>query len=138
MQKAKKINFAPIFNNFSRINMAIIELEEMEFYAYHGCFNEEQIVGNRFMVNVELTTNIDKPALTDNIIDAVNYVNIYAIIKEQIEIKSHLLENVASRMVNSILNRYSPIEIVKLKISKLNPPMGGQMKQVSVTLTRKQ
>ena len=118
--------------------MATIELEEMEFYAYHGCFKEEQVVGNRFVVNIELTTNIDKPALTDNIIDAVNYVDIYSIIKEQIEIKSHLIENVANRMVTSILCRFSSIEIVKLKISKLNPPMGGQMKQVSVTITRNQ
>lgn len=117
--------------------MAIIELEEMEFYAYHGCFSQEQIVGNRFMVNAELTTNIDLPANSDNIADAVNYVEIYGIIKEQIDIKSHLLENVATRMVDNILAKYSAVELVKLKISKLNPPMGGQMKQVSVTISKR-
>ncbi len=117
--------------------MAIIELEEMEFYAYHGCFKEEQIVGNRFMVNVALTANIDKPASTDNIVDAVNYVEIYNLLKEEIAVTSHLLESVATRMVNRILKSYPMVENVRLKISKVNPPMGGKMKQVSVIIDQK-
>lgn len=117
--------------------MAIIELEEMEFYAYHGCFKEEQIVGNRFTVNAELTTDIDIPAKTDNITDAVNYVEVYRIIKEEIAITSHLLENVASRMTNRIFDEFPSIENIRLKISKVNPPMGGKMKQVSVILNKR-
>lgn len=116
--------------------MALIELEEMEFYAYHGCFKEEQIVGNRFCVNVTLNTNIDKPAKTDQIKDAVNYVEIYNIIKEEILITSHLLENVATRMVNRILQEYQAVDGIRLKISKVNPPMGGKMKQVSVIIDK--
>lgn len=116
--------------------MAIIELEEMEFYAYHGCFKEEQVVGNRFCVNVALRVNIDKPAKTDFIGDAVNYVEVYHIIKEEIAQKSHLLENVATRMVEAITSRYSEIDWIRLKVSKVNPPMGGKMKQVSMTIEK--
>lgn len=116
--------------------MALIELEEMEFYAYHGCFKEEQVVGNRFCVNVALRVNIEKPAETDFIGDAVNYVEVYNIIKEEIGQKSHLLENVATRMVEAISRRYSEIEWIRLKVSKVNPPMGGKMKQVSMTIEK--
>lgn len=116
--------------------MAIIELEEMEFYAYHGCFKEEQIVGNRFCVNVALKVDITKPAKSDNIMDAVNYVKIYEIIKEEISQNSHLLENVSTRMVEAIAMRYSEIEWIRLKVSKVNPPMGGKMKQVSISIEK--
>lgn len=116
--------------------MAIIELEEMEFYAYHGCFKEEQVVGNRFCVNIALKVNIDMPAKSDFIGDAVNYVEVYHIIKEEIFHNSHLLENVATRMVDAVSKRFPEIEWIRLKVSKINPPMGGKMKQVSLTIEK--
>ncbi len=62
----------------------IIELEEMEFYAYHGCFKEEQVVGNKFMVNIAIQVDVENPAKTDNIKDALNYVSVYEITKKEI------------------------------------------------------
>lgn len=116
--------------------MAIIELEEMEFYAYHGCFKEEQVVGNRFLVHVWLHTDISVPAESDSINDAVNYVEIYSLIKKEMAITSHLLEHVGSRMVKAILLQYNQVQKVVLKVSKVNPPMGGKMKQVSLIIER--
>lgn len=113
----------------------LIELEEMSFYAFHGCFKEEQIVGNKFNVNIAFSTNCSAAAASDHLADAVNYVQIYNITKREMAIKSHLLEHVAARIITNIKKDFSQIDTLKVKVSKLNPPVGGQMKQVSVTLT---
>lgn len=114
----------------------IIELEEMEFYAYHGCFKEEQAVGNRFTVNIAIQVDVQKPSETDNIMDALNYVRVYELTKNQIQENSHLLEHVTERILNAIRLEFDYIDWVRVKVSKMNPPMGGQMKSVSLTLQR--
>ncbi len=114
----------------------IIELEEMEFYAYHGCFKEEQSVGNRFTVNIAIQVDVKKPSETDNIKDALNYVRVYEITKAQIQKNSHLLEHLTERILNAIREEFDYIDWVRVKVSKMNPPMGGQMKSVSLTLQR--
>lgn len=116
--------------------VGVIELENMEFYAYHGCFKEEQVVGNRFVVNATIETECVIPAQTDNIEDALNYVTVYELIKEQIMINAHLLENVTKRMVDAIYAKFPHVKKVSIKVSKMNPPMGGQMKCVSITFTK--
>ena len=116
--------------------MGIIEIEGMEFYAYHGHFAEEQIVGNRFIVHVTLVTDCEKAAKSDDLNDALNYQTIYLAVKEEMQIKSRLLENVAGRILDRLYSGFNGIEKAKVKISKLNPPMGGQIERVSVTLER--
>ena len=116
--------------------MGVIEIEGMEFYAYHGHFAEEQIVGNRFIVDLTLITDCSKAAISDNLEDALNYQAVYMIVNEEMQTKSHLLEHVAGRIINRLYEVYDTIEKAKVKISKLNPPMGGQIEKVSVTLER--
>ncbi len=114
----------------------IIELEEMEFYAYHGCFKEEQVVGNKFMVNIAIKVDVEKPSKTDSINDALNYVSVYQITKTEIMKNSHLVENVTERILNAIQQKFDYVDWVRVKVSKMNPPMGGQMKAVSITMER--
>ena len=114
--------------------MGVIEIEGMEFYAYHGHFAEEQIVGNRFSVNLTLVTDCTKAAKSDDLTDALNYQTVYLIVKEEMQIKSHLLEHVAGRILDRLYDNFESIEKAKVKISKLNPPMEGQIEKVSVTL----
>lgn len=116
--------------------MGIIEIEGMEFYAYHGCFTEEQIVGNKFMVDLKLEADCEKAKITDNINDAVNYQIAYDIVKEEIEQKSHLLENIAHRILEKLFEKLSGIYVASVKIAKINPPLGGKIKNVNVTLTK--
>jgi 7,8-dihydroneopterin aldolase/epimerase/oxygenase len=116
--------------------MGLIEIENMEFYAFHGHYREEQVIGNRFLVNVQVITPTDKAAKSDDLKDALNYQLIYETVKEQMQIKSHLLENVAGRILNRLYERFSTIEKATVKVSKMNPPMGGNIEKVSVTLTR--
>ena len=116
--------------------MGLIHLEDMEFYAYHGHFKEEQIVGNLFMVNLTLQTNMDKAAESDNLKDALNYQTAYKLIEEEMKNKSHLLENIAKRILDTLFDHFDIIEKAEVKVSKMNPPMGGKMKSVSISMDR--
>ncbi len=119
-----------------KTHTGVIELEEMEFYAYHGHFKEEQIVGNKFLVNITIETDCSKAAKTDELEDALNYVSIYEITKEEMAVKSYLLESLVGRIINRIHSEFPQIISSKVKVSKLNPPMGGRMEKVSITFTR--
>ena len=82
--------------------MGLIQIDGMEFYAFHGHYKEEQIVGSKFLVDLTIETDMEKPAETDNLRDAVNYQQAYGIIKAQMEQKSHLLENLATRIMDAL------------------------------------
>lgn len=114
----------------------IIELENMKFYAYHGHYEVEQTVGNHFLVNLLVETDGYNATQTDRLKDALDYQRLYAIVKEEMEIPSHLLEHVANRIAGKIKTEFAQVERVVIKIAKINPPMGGEMQQVSVTLER--
>ena len=116
--------------------MGLIEIEGMEFYAFHGHYKEEQIVGSKFLVDLTIETDMEKPAETDNLRDAVNYQQAYGIIKAQMEQKSHLLENIASRIMDALYSEMSGIKKARVKVSKMNPPVGGKVNSVSVVIER--
>ena len=117
--------------------MGLIHLEDMEFYAYHGCFQEEQIAGNRFLVNLMLETNMDAASETDSIDDALNYQTAYQLVRKEMAVTSHLLEHVAKRILDVLFTQFQQLKYAKVKVSKMNPPMGGAMRCVSVELERK-
>ncbi len=116
--------------------MAVIQVENMEFYAYHGCFQEEQVVGNQFLVNVLIEADTQQAQRSDRLHDTVNYQILYNLVKDEMMIKSKLLEHVSERIITAIQNKFPEIERVEVKVSKLNPPMGGKIDRVSVTLSR--
>lgn len=147
-QQIKQLNLSPVFKYDAKIQYSVkliimienqigrIDLEEMSFYAFHGCFEEEQRVGNRFTVNISIETDCSQAMLSDNIEDALNYVSVYEITREQMAVKSHLLEHVTKRIIDAIYTQFPYVLKVTVKVSKMTPPMGGQMRCVSVTLSR--
>jgi 7,8-dihydroneopterin aldolase/epimerase/oxygenase len=117
--------------------MGIINLEGLEFYAYHGHYKEEQIVGGKFIVSLEIETDVKKAAQSDNLKDALNYVEAYEIIKSEMKRPSHLLENIASRILDTLFNHFGKqIQRAKVSVSKINPPVGGKIGSVTVTIAR--
>jgi len=116
--------------------MGLIQLENMEFYAYHGHYKEEQIVGSKFLVSLTIKTDLKKASKTDNLIDTINYHKAYLVVKEEMNKKSNLIENTASRILNAIYENFPAITYASVKISKINPPIGGKVDCVSVTLER--
>jgi len=117
--------------------MGIIKIEKMEFYAFHGHYQEEQIVGNRFLVDLVMETDMEKPALSDQLEDAVNYQTAYRLVKEEMkQHKSNLLENIGKRILDAVYRELGGISSATVMIRKMNPPMGGPINNVSVTMTR--
>jgi len=115
--------------------MGIIRIEEMEFFSYHGCFTEEQVIGTRFLADISLEVDTQEAEKSDNLKHTVNYQVVYQVIKTEMEIKSHLLEHVARRILDAVFNRFPTVSSATIKISKLNPALGGKMSCVSVTLS---
>ena len=116
--------------------MGLIEIEGMDFFAYHGCFKEERVIGTRFIVDAWLITDTTEAETSDDLIHTVNYQAVYELLRHEMEKHSHLLENVARRMIDAIYKNFKEVTHVKIKVSKLNPALahGGKIRQVSVTL----
>ncbi len=115
--------------------MGQIHIEGMEFYAYHGHYSEEKKVGNNFIVDVKMYTDMSIASETDNLDDAVDYQKTYKIVEREMAITSNLLENVASRISKAIISELPRVDAVTVRITKLNPTLGGKIKGVSVRIT---
>jgi len=116
--------------------MGLIRIEDMEFYAYHGHYREEQIVGNHFLVDVSIETDTDKAGKSDDLRDTLNYQTAYLLVKKEMETTSNLLEHIATRILDALYSELTGINKATVKVSKLNPVMGGRIGRVSVELTR--
>ena len=111
-----------------------IELKDMEFFSSHGCFEEERLIGTHFRVDLALHTDTSEAEVSDHIADTVNYLEVYQVVKQQMEAPSHLLEHVARRVGETVMAQFAAVDDVTVKVSKLNPPLGGQMQSVSVSV----
>lgn len=116
--------------------MAKIRLSKMAFYAYHGCFAEEQAIGTHFLVDMELEVDTTVSQTSDDIADTVNYLSVYQTAKKEMEKPSKLLENVCERIANAVLDEFAAVEYLMVKVSKLNPPLGGKLEAVSVEIKK--
>jgi dihydroneopterin aldolase len=114
--------------------MGQISLEGMEFFSYHGHFKEEQIIGTRFTVDLYMETDTKEAELTDNLAKTVNYQAVYILVAKEMAVKSHLLENVARRILDRIALEYPQVNASRIKIAKMNPPVGGKVERVSIEL----
>lgn len=114
--------------------MAIISIENMEFYAYHGCFEEEQKIGTRFQVDLNMEVDTSLSEISDNLNDTVNYLTVYQSVKDEMMKPSKLLEHVARRILNRVCRDFENIKYAWVKVKKMNPPLGGKIEYVAVEL----
>ena len=117
--------------------MSKISLENMEFHAFHGCLEHEQTLGNTFIVNLTLELDTKLAGETDNLEHTLNYQLVYDVVKEQMEIPSKLIEHVGQRILDSILRIFPQIEALEVRLSKLNPPLGGKVERVTIQLNKR-
>ncbi|MEG0467299.1 MAG: dihydroneopterin aldolase [Mucinivorans sp.] len=111
-----------------------ITLRDMRFYAHHGCYATEQRVGTRFTVDLAVDYDSDRAASIDDVRCAVNYLDLYACVKHQMSIPSHILEHVARRTLDALGEQFHEITAAEISISKIAPPLGGDIDRVSVTM----
>ena len=114
--------------------MGKIILNEIRVYAFHGCMEEEKKIGSDYIVNLEVETDMINPAKTDDIVDAVDYVSLNKIVKEEMSVSSKLLEHVAQRIIDRVLKQFSEVESIVVSVAKQNPPIVGDVGEVCVRL----
>jgi len=114
--------------------MGKVELCGMRFFAHHGCFAEERTIGNYFIVDFAAETDMTAASASDNLDDALNYQVIYDIVKEEMAVPSNLLEHVAGRILKRFRHMFPEITAASVSISKLNPPLGGEVGASKVTM----
>ena len=117
--------------------MVKIELIGLEFFAYHGVYSEEEKSGNNFIVNLSVEGNFDSAVQNDNLEGTVDYEKLYAVIADEMQIRSKLLEHVAGRILERIIKGHPEIKEIKVAIEKLNPPIKGKCQATRVTITKK-
>ena len=106
----------------------------MKFYAYHGVLEQERRVGNTFVVDLTLTAPLGKAVQSDQLEDTINYAEVYELTKQEMNIPSQLLEHVAGRICRALRHHFPQIEQIEIRVSKLNPPFGGDVHSASVLL----
>ncbi len=112
--------------------MAVISLEGMQFYAYHGFYEEERVIGGEYLVDIHISTDTTAAAMEDELAYTINYETVYAIVQAEMRKPSKLLEQIIARIVLSLKHQFSTIMNVEVRVKKLNPPLDGQVASSSV------
>ena len=117
--------------------MGTIKIKNIRVYAYHGCLVEEGKIGSDYRIDLSIRANLAKSSKTDSLKDTVDYVHLNKIVKEEMAIRTKLLETVADKILDRILIELPPVLKVQVKVSKLNPPIGGNVEMVTIDMSRK-
>ncbi|WP_088324698.1 dihydroneopterin aldolase [Polaribacter tangerinus] len=117
--------------------MGIIKVNNIRVFAYHGCLEEEAKIGSEYRVDVTVKANLKKSAKTDELADTIDYVHLNYIVKEEMAIRSKLLEEVAQRILDRFFRELRTLKKATVSVAKINPPIGGNVEEVVVILTKK-
>ena len=109
-----------------------IELSGMEFHAYHGCYELERRVGNRFEVGLSITAELGEIAAHDAVEEAVNYLHVYETVRDTMAVTQRTVERVAMNIIEALYDRYPRIRHIRCTVAKLAPPLGGKVARVAV------
>ncbi len=115
--------------------MGTIELNGLEFHAFHGCTLSEKVEGNLFMVDFRADVDVDRAAESDDLKDTLDYSAVYDLIAGEMAVRSNLLENVAGRILNAVKAAFPQMERCTVRVSKRNPPVAGKAEWSRVTLS---
>jgi dihydroneopterin aldolase len=116
--------------------MSKIILQNMHFHAFHGCLEHEQALGNSFIVSISMDLDTQLAGQTDELQHTLNYQLVYNEVKKQMEIPSKLIEHIGQTILDGIFNAFPKIQSLEVKLSKLNPPLGGKVECVTIELSK--
>jgi len=114
--------------------LGIIRLKKIKVYAFHGCLIEEGRIGSEYLVDLKARASLAEASNTDELKDTVDYVHLNRIVKEEMAVRSKLLEHVGKRIIERIFSELLLVNEVKVKVSKVNPPIGGNVAEVVVVM----
>ncbi|MEN8886132.1 MAG: dihydroneopterin aldolase [Winogradskyella sp.] len=117
--------------------MGIIKVENIRVFANHGCLKEETLIGSDYRVDLKVKANLSASSISDELVDTVDYVFLNNIVREEMDKPSKLLETVAQRIIDRIFNEDKMVTKTSVWVSKINPPIGGDVEMVTIKLTQK-
>ena len=115
-----------------------ISLVGITLYGYHGVRPEERTLGQRFVVDVDLETDLHCAATTDALDATVNYSEVYALVAELVQGEPvNLLETLAERIARAVFERFPRIERTRIRIAKPSVAIAGSvLHEAAVTINR--
>ena len=117
--------------------MGIVKVENIRVFAYHGCLKEETKIGSDYRVDLEIKADLQPSAKSDLLRDTVDYVFLNKIVREEMLKPTHLLETVAKRILVRIFEEVPIVIKASVWVSKLNPPIGGDVEKVTIKMTER-
>jgi dihydroneopterin aldolase len=115
--------------------MGIIRLNQIKLSANHGCLHEEELIGGDYEVDVEMHTDFQEAAENDDLTKTIDYVIVNKIVEEEMAIRSKLIEQVAWRIGKRMKIELPTLEKAVVTVKKMNPPINGNVRDVSVTIS---
>ncbi len=116
--------------------MGTIKLRNIKVFSYHGCLDEERKIGSDYRVDLTVKGDLAHSSKTDSLADTIDYVHLHKIVKEEMASRAKLLETVAERILNRVLKELLLVQKVKVDVSKINPPIGGDVGRVTVSRSK--
>jgi len=116
-----------------------IIMQGMVFHGYHGVFNAEKQLGQKFLVDIEMTTDLRKAGQSDHVRDTVDYSQVYEMIQSLFhhDMKFNLIEKVGETIASSVLNRFVQVDSVKVAVKKPHVAFPGSLQFVGIEIERK-
>ena len=115
---------------------ATVKVENLKIYAFHGCMEEEKIIGGDYVINICAVCSVGKKAFDDEIGGTVDYVDLARIAKREMSVRSRLLEAVVKRIIDCCFNEISVLDQISVTVSKLSPPIDADVGSVSVSMDK--
>lgn len=117
--------------------MDTITIKKLEVFAHHGVLKEENVLGQKFLVTVSISTDTREAGMHDAIEQTINYAEVCHRITECVTTKTHrLIETVAEQVAQMILTTYESAKTVTVEIAKPWAPIMLPLEEVSVTVER--
>lgn len=116
------------------ITQGSIRLQDMRFYAYHGVMEQERRVGGEYLVSLQVEADLSGAVMSDAVADTVNYAELYDVVRQEMAQPSQLLEHVAGRIGQRVLDEFPQVTALTVRVTKCNPPMGADCKGASVEI----
>lgn len=116
-----------------------IIMKDLSFYSYHGAMQEENILGQKFFIDIDLHVDLEKAGNSDRVEDTVHYGEAYAIVKQIVENKKfNLIEALAENIAKEILEHFPLVKEINIIIKKPEAPVPGIFDYFGVEIRRKQ
>ena len=116
---------------------ATVKVENLKIYAFHGCMDEEKVIGSDYVINMRALCFVGEKVFNDDITQTVDYVDLARIAKREMAVRSKLLEAVIKRIIDASFKEIDSLEELYVSVSKINPPINADVKSVSVTMSKK-